>query len=315
MKKILCFTLLFAFLSLTSFASSIKRITLTEMQAKANLIVLAKVTKVVTEGDNDHVTIKIDSYLKGEGPQSVYTITLCSHGGLKDFDPALKEGDTGVFFLKRSKQEGEVEKAYWGSVATFNKPNYVLTEKKDFNQPEEENAFEQTVLSADYKVYSDTLQQLGVGKSDIPKNVLVIKIETILGTGTKSAEVYPFIKDKFDELIEDNLINEFAALNSKSAEIQNKFDKTLNVILISKESVDKIFNPIEGGWKRFYSEYPHSSGIIGFSKVAFNADKTKALLYYEDSFDSGKGGVGYYILLKKQEDKWVIQKKVMCWIA
>ncbi len=139
MKRIVCFSLILAFLSLASFASSIKRITLAEMQARADLIVLAKVTKVVMEGDNDHVTIKIDSYLKGEGPQTIYTITLCTRGGLKDFDPALKEGDTGVFFLKRSKQEGEVEKAYWGSVATFNKNSYDLTEKKDPNQPDAGN--------------------------------------------------------------------------------------------------------------------------------------------------------------------------------
>jgi hypothetical protein len=139
MKKFLCFTLLFAFLSLTSFASSIKRITLTEMQARADLIVLAKVTKVVMEGDNDHVTIKIDSYLKGEGPQTIYTITLCTRGGLKDYDPALKEGDIGVFFLKHSKQKGEVEKAYFGSVATFSKNSYDLTEKKDSNQPDANN--------------------------------------------------------------------------------------------------------------------------------------------------------------------------------
>lgn len=99
MKRIVCFLLFLAYLSLTSFASSIKRITLTELQAKADLIVLAKVTKVVAEGNNDHVTIRIDSYLKGESPQNTYTITLCSRGGLKDYDPVLKEGDIGVFSL------------------------------------------------------------------------------------------------------------------------------------------------------------------------------------------------------------------------
>lgn len=139
MRRIVCFSLVLAFLSLTSFASSIKRITLAELQTRADLIVMAKVTKVVMEGDNDRVTIKIDSYLKGEGPQTIYTITLCTRGGLKDFDPSLKKGDTGVFFLKCSKQEGEVEKAYWGSVATFNKNNYDLTDEKDPNQSDAGN--------------------------------------------------------------------------------------------------------------------------------------------------------------------------------
>ena len=136
MKKIVCFSLLLAFLSSTSFASEIKRITLAELQAKADLIVMAKVTKVVAEKDVDHVTIELDSYLKGESPRTVYTFTLVTRGGLKDFDPALKKDDTGVFFLKLRKQEGEVEKAYWGSVATFNKNNYDLTEKNNPKKPD-----------------------------------------------------------------------------------------------------------------------------------------------------------------------------------
>lgn len=180
-----------------------------------------------------------------------------------------------------------------------------------------EETVKQTVSSVDheYKVYSDTLLQLGEGKLRIKKDVLVIRKETRLSGDVKSAEAYNFLKKDFGELIDDDLIHEFAAINSKNIELQNKFSKDLNVILISKESEDKIFKPIDGGWKRFYSEYPGSSGIIELSRVAFNADKTKALLYYGSNFDSGKGGIGYYILLKKQENEWVIQRKVMCWIA
>ena len=42
--------------------------------------------------------------------------------GLKDFDPELKVGDKGVFFLTRNK--GKFEKAYWGSIAIFPKDNF-----------------------------------------------------------------------------------------------------------------------------------------------------------------------------------------------
>ena len=116
--------------SATSFASKISRITLSELQSKATYIMLAKVTKLVEGGNRDHVTIKVDSYLKGKSPQTVYTFTLVTRGGLKDFDPSLKKGDMGVFFLKLMALEGQVEKAYWGSVATFQKNHFDLTEKK-----------------------------------------------------------------------------------------------------------------------------------------------------------------------------------------
>ena len=154
-----------------------------------------------------------------------------------------------------------------------------------------EKIVEQT--DCEYKVYSDALVQSEKGILTTEKNVLVIRKETILRGIEEPAKRYDFLKKNFGELIDDSLIHEFMAINSKSSELQDKFDKVLNVVLISKESVDKIFNPVEEGWKKFYSEYPNSSVIIELSKVAFNADKTKALLYCESSFDSGKGGVGY----------------------
>jgi hypothetical protein len=115
----------------TGFASSINRITLAELQAKADLIVMGKVIELVKKGNQDHVTIKVDTYLKGKSQQTVYTLTLVTRGGLKDFDPSLKRGDSGVFFLKASKVGGEVEKAYWGSIAIFPENHFDLTGDKN----------------------------------------------------------------------------------------------------------------------------------------------------------------------------------------
>ena len=134
MKKLTWLVLLMLATTTTVFASKITRITLAELQAKANIVVMAKVTKVVAEGDADHVTIKVDSYLKGNGPQNVYMFTLVTRGGLKDFDPVVKEGDSGVFFLKSKIQEGGVEKAYWGGIAIFPKNHFDLTKEDKESQ-------------------------------------------------------------------------------------------------------------------------------------------------------------------------------------
>ena len=112
-----------------SFASGINRITLSELQEKADLIALAKVEKVIPNDDRDIVTIKIDSFLKGVSEEKELSFILVTRGGLKDFDPVLKRGDTGVFLLK--KKGAEVEKAYWGSVAIFQKNHFDLTEEKE----------------------------------------------------------------------------------------------------------------------------------------------------------------------------------------
>jgi len=123
MKKIITFLIiLFSIISNCCFASEITQISLPELQKKANLIVLAKVIKVEKNKNQDTVTIKIDSFLKGKIDDKTLIFTLVSRGGLKDFDPALKKDDTGVFFLK--KKNKKIEKAYWGSIAIFQKNNF-----------------------------------------------------------------------------------------------------------------------------------------------------------------------------------------------
>ncbi len=129
MRNTLLLLLIVLVASRVGLASEIERITLAKLQANADVIALAKVMKVAKVGDRDNVTIEVDSYLKGENAQSVYTFTLVTRG-VKDFDPALAAGDTGVFFLKRKDQQGQVEKAYWGSVATFQKNHFDLAPAK-----------------------------------------------------------------------------------------------------------------------------------------------------------------------------------------
>ena len=113
--------------STVGFASSIGRITLSELEAKADFIVMGQVMSVEEEGNIDHVIIKVDAYIKGDASQTEYKFTLVTRGGLKDFDPDLKKGQSGVFFLK---QQGQAfKKAYWGSVAIFSENHFLLTTK------------------------------------------------------------------------------------------------------------------------------------------------------------------------------------------
>ena len=110
-----------------SSASQIQTITLPELYEKADLIVMAEVIQVDKETERDRVTIAADCFLKGKSPETVFTFTLVTRGGLKDFDPCLQKGDTGVFFLKNGQAQGQVEKAYWGSIAVFPKNHFGLS--------------------------------------------------------------------------------------------------------------------------------------------------------------------------------------------
>ncbi|MBN2398981.1 MAG: hypothetical protein JXI33_01425 [Candidatus Aminicenantes bacterium] len=124
MKKISCLLFSVVFLAAAVNASRIMRLPLKELPGKANSIVLGEVIKVIPQDNEnlDTVTIKIDAVLKGELEDKEATFVLSTRGGLKDFDPQLKVGNQGVFFLV--KKNGTFEKAYWGSIALFPKNNF-----------------------------------------------------------------------------------------------------------------------------------------------------------------------------------------------
>lgn len=130
MKQILFVITILILMVSVGYGSEINKISLSKLDELSDYIVLGQVQSIVKDGNIDTATIKADSFIKGSSPQDIFTFTLVTRGGLKDFDPELKKGDTGVFFLKTKKLKGEVEKAYWGSVAIFPKNNFKVIESQ-----------------------------------------------------------------------------------------------------------------------------------------------------------------------------------------
>ncbi|HUW17718.1 MAG TPA: peptidylprolyl isomerase [Sedimentisphaerales bacterium] len=115
-------------------ASDIKHLELAELPSRAEVVALAKVVKVQEKALDsrkpvpyDEVTIKVASVIKGKLERNEVTVLLQPRGE-KGFDPALKVGDTGVFFLREVSQS-QAKLAYWGSVAVFQKPNFVVADQ------------------------------------------------------------------------------------------------------------------------------------------------------------------------------------------
>lgn len=125
-KEFFLISAFFFSFAVSGFASQIPKISLSELYAKADLIVMGAVSAVTPAENQDTVTIRVDSSLKGENIQEAYTFTLITRGGLKDFDPCLRKGDTGIFFLKWKGPKNQVEKAYWGSIAIFQKNHFFV---------------------------------------------------------------------------------------------------------------------------------------------------------------------------------------------
>ena len=120
MRYIFIATILFLFTSLH--ASSIGVIELSTLREKSDVIVLAKVVRVIPDTALDNVTIKISSVLKGTPAHDDITVILQVRGGLKEFDPVIRKGEFGIFFLKTS---GEYYRTtHGGSIAIFKKQHF-----------------------------------------------------------------------------------------------------------------------------------------------------------------------------------------------
>ena len=129
MHKALYLALLISFLSPPSIASRIVPMSLETLYESSDVIVLASVVKVVKLKYRDRVTIKVGAYLKSEAKEKSYTLTLTPRG-LTAFDPVLKQGDVGVFFLKINPESGQVMTTHWGSIAMLPKPHFDSSPEK-----------------------------------------------------------------------------------------------------------------------------------------------------------------------------------------
>ncbi len=131
MPKLILLLVCTILIALPACASSIARLPLRELPDCSDAIILGEVIEVAEQNNAnlDDLSIRVHSVIKGEIASPVIRLTLSTRGGIKDFDPRLKIGDTGVFFLKQ--QNGNFSKAYWGSIATFAKPNFSTNDNND----------------------------------------------------------------------------------------------------------------------------------------------------------------------------------------
>ena len=110
-------------------------------------------------------------------------------------------------------------------------------------------------------------------------------------------------------------INDFVTKNRKSSVLTDQFKLSATIVLITDSDVKRLFHDsIDGGWDLFHAKYPKATSINTLSRVGFNKDRTEALVYYTYSC-GGLCGQGQYVLLRKRDGHWKIEKESMTWIS
>lgn len=142
--------------------------------------------------------------------------------------------------------------------------------------------------------------------------LLVLQPQVYTGRSKEGMEAYKReIKQKLPEM-SDEVIEDFVRKVYLPHILNDQLKLKVKWVLLDKATLRSVFKLKEGQgitWKQFYAEYPESSGSISLSRVGFDRSRTVAFV---DVFH-GYGEVGAsadYYLLRKQNEKWIVEKNV-----
>lgn len=167
----------------------------------------------------------------------------------------------------------------------------------------------------EYQVISDVIKSEYIGKNT---KLVVIR-----------EEVYSkkYLFEYFDEDEKKEILDELTLDEKTYKEILQDFQKkefallsrnldlNVNYLILTKDEEEKIFiDYAEVGWFLFYSRYPDAEGVIEVSRVGFNTQKNKALVYigHVVKFLAGRG---FHFLLIKENGVWKIAGAYNSWTS
>jgi hypothetical protein len=147
----------------------------------------------------------------------------------------------------------------------------------------------------------------------------VIRDRTATDTNPRDLLPYAYLSEE--------AFSDFQAKNKEQYRLENKLSVTTPCVFISKEKEDSLFptahitsidsdsiEQMQNNWNQFYQQYPGMHGIVTFSRVGFNSDKSQAVVYVR--YD---GGImthrGEYFVFAHKNGSWEIQTQKLIWIS
>jgi len=185
--------------------------------------------------------------------------------------------------------------------------------------PENSCQFEMVIPEdGDYEVYNAAMSEVIYGQQT------VVISDATYGEWLKDDH----IKWLLEELpsLEQSTFDDLVEKNKERYCLGEYFSPEFNYILLSEAEEKEIFETgvlyrlfwsivyyrdrafKSPGWRKFYKKFPDSHhGIVGFSRVGFNSNKSQAIFLFEKVTGPLSGG-GAFVLLNKEDGKWVVKK-------
>jgi hypothetical protein len=170
-----------------------------------------------------------------------------------------------------------------------------------------------SVAAEEYAVYEAVIEWGFLTEST---KLIVVTDHTAAGLFVEESmdeRMIEYIRDNMGTDLQAETLNDYLAKNEETYELGKRFPLDVQYVLISEAELNKIFEEGEG-WDQFYSTYPNSQGTMTLSRVGFNTNVDQALVYVGNQAHY-LAGIGYYVLLAKEQGAWVVENAVMAWIS
>ena len=107
------------------------------------------------------------------------------------------------------------------------------------------------------------------------------------------------------------MYSDFIKNNKVTANIDSVKGFDGNITYLSTIDIKAIFD--KGGWENYHKIYGFKP-LVRISRLGLNTNMNRAFIYFSSSMD-GLGGAGYYVILEKVNEKWVIKETMLAWIS
>jgi hypothetical protein len=190
-----------------------------------------------------------------------------------------------------------------------------LTGIRSFGQTDVENEIISSLIKSQIKpLPNDTVF---TRKGEIKEVSIHIAREIILineteaylfNSGVDSLET---LKTKGLPSIDNDSYLNFIECNKSKIQIDSIPNFKGTITYISQNELDNIFK--QGGWSNYHKMLGFKP-LVKVSRPGLNKDKTKAFIYYTCSSD-GLSGAGFYLILEKVNDEWIVKESMLAWIS
>jgi len=108
----------------------------------------------------------------------------------------------------------------------------------------------------------------------------------------------------------------YQARNTQPARLKDEFNVSVDYVLVDKDKAMRLIAQDSGDMKHFNKKYRGSDpvGLVGLSRVGFNSDSTRALVYAAHHCGDHCGD-GMFVLLVKENGEWKVRYEAIASVS